>query len=77
MPATVAIVCPRIPSMMIMFNFCRQVPAGTGWILDGFPSTIAQAKVRPSLPFFYCEIFVLQLEFQCHAIHYQQTLSAD
>ncbi|XP_028417674.1 sperm flagellar protein 2-like [Dendronephthya gigantea] len=23
----------------------RQVPAGTGWILDGFPSTISQAKI--------------------------------
>ena len=24
---------------------CRQVPEGTGWIMDGFPSTINQAKV--------------------------------
>ncbi len=25
--------------------FCRRLPDGTGWILDGFPTTYAQAKL--------------------------------
>lgn len=28
-----------------IFLFKRQVPEGTGWIMDGFPSSINQAKV--------------------------------
>jgi hypothetical protein len=26
-----------------MYLLCRQVPEGTGWILDGFPTTLTQA----------------------------------
>lgn len=27
------------------FSLCRRVPAGRGWILDGFPVDVVQAKL--------------------------------
>lgn len=45
--------------------FRRQVPEGTGWIMDGFPSTINQAKVNihryllEKLTFYFPEHFTI------------------
>lgn len=28
-----------------MYCCCRLIPSGTGWVVDGFPTTYAQAKL--------------------------------
>jgi len=45
----------------LYFLLIRNIPEGTGWIMDGFPSTAQQAKVYFNELTQFCGVFTVKL----------------